>query len=236
MKLRQPGFLKAMGFGMALAIRGWMSTLKIREYNVGPPVSPNQCKRGERCIFTFWHENLLLPAYLYGRPNIHVLISQHADGEMIAEACRHLRMKSVRGSTTRGGTEAVRQLLRVSRSGHLAVTPDGPRGPRRELQPGLVFLASRTGLPIVPLGVGYDRPWRARSWDRFAIPRPGSRAVCLIGEPIPIPARVKGVELEHYNTLVADVMRQVTEEAERRAEGLCPRIPATAVAPLRLCA
>src|SRR5436190_464721 len=84
----------------------------------------------------------------------------------------------------RGWIGTVRQMLRVGRKSHLAITPDGPRGPRRQVQPGLLYLAARTGLPIVPVGIGYDRPWRMRSWDRFAVPRPWTRATCVTTEPI----------------------------------------------------
>ena len=66
-------------------------------------------------------------------------------------------------------------MLRLSRQAHLVITPDGPRGPRRQVQAGMVYLAARTGVPIVPVGIGYDRPWRTKSWDRFAVPRPGVR-------------------------------------------------------------
>src|SRR5206468_6190352 len=107
-------------------------------------------------LYAFWHEHLLLPAYHYGRRDIRVLISTHADGQLIAEVCRRLGFGLVRGSTTRGGVEAVRQMLRDGGASHLAITPDGPRGPRRRVQPGVSFLASRTGLPVVPMGIGHD--------------------------------------------------------------------------------
>ena len=129
-----------------------------------------------------------MPAYHYGRRDIHVLISEHADGQMIAEACRHLGFRVVRGSATRGGVEAVRQMVRRSRSAHLAITPDGPRGPRRQVQPGVVYLAAPTGLPIVPFGIAFERAWRMNSWDRFAVPWPWSGAVCVTAEPIHVPA------------------------------------------------
>jgi lysophospholipid acyltransferase (LPLAT)-like uncharacterized protein len=124
---------------------------------------------------------MLLPAYHYARPDIKVLISTHADGQLIAEACQRLGFALARGSSTRGGVEAVRDMLRANDT-HLAVTPDGPRGPRRRVQAGVVYLAARTGLPIVPVGFAARRPWRAKSWDRFAVPRPFSRAVTDVAE------------------------------------------------------
>src|SRR6516225_5637238 len=187
MKIRHPALLKALGFAVAWLARLWIGTVRYRYRPLGANLDPNRRGLEGRYIYTFWHENLLMPAYHYGRPDIWVLISQHADGQMIAEACRHLRFKLVRGSATRGGVEAVRQMLRFGDRVHLGITPDGPRGPRRRVKAGLVYLAARTGLPIVPTGIGYDRPWRLRSWDRFALPRPGSLSTCVTVPPIHVP-------------------------------------------------
>lgn len=218
MKIRRPWMIKAAGFTAAWSVKLWLGTLSFRYRPLGPNLDPRCPDIRDRYIYAFWHENMLLPAYHYGRSDIHVLISQHADGQLIAEVCRHLRFRTVRGSSTRGGIEAVKRMLRLADRGHLAITPDGPRGPRRQVQPGLVYLAARTGLPIVPTGFAYDRPWRARSWDRFALPRPWSRATCVTGEPIAVPAESGREQLEHYRTLVGQAMEQVSAAAERWAE------------------
>ena len=115
-------------------------------------------------------------------------------------------------------------LMKRSRRSHLAVTPDGPRGPRRQVQLGLIFLASRTGLPIVPVGMGYARAWRLRSWDRFAIPHPWSAATCVMGWKIHVPAGLNREELERYRRLVEEEMLNTTAAAERWVEtGVRPR-------------
>jgi lysophospholipid acyltransferase (LPLAT)-like uncharacterized protein len=166
---------------------------------------------------------MLLPAYQYGRIKVHVLISQHADGKLIAEIIRHLGFGVVHGSTTRGAVEAVRGLLKLPDGFHLGITPDGPRGPRRQVQPGLVFLSSRLGIPIVPAGFGYDRPWRMKSWDRFAVPRPGSRATCVTAHPILVPPNAARGLLEEYRELVEAQLTAVSNAAERWAEeGVLP--------------
>jgi lysophospholipid acyltransferase (LPLAT)-like uncharacterized protein len=217
MKIRSPWLIKAAGFTAAWAVRAWVGTVRFRYRPLGPDVDPRSPECQGRYIYAFWHENMLLPAYHYSCPEVHVLISQHADGQLIAEVCRHLGLRTVRGSTTRGGVEAVRQMLRVASNSHLVITPDGPRGPRRQVQPGLVYLAARTGLPIVPAGVGYDRPWRTRSWDRFAVPRPWSHGTCVTGEPIRVPADLGRDEIEQYRRQVEEALLRVTEEAERLA-------------------
>jgi hypothetical protein len=218
MKIRHPGLIRVLGFVVACVVRLWMATLRYRYHAVGPNVEPTRPGGGERYIYAFWHENMLLPAYRYARSDIWVLISQHADGQLIAEACRHLGFRLVRGSTTRGGVEAVRQMLRVAGAGHLAVTPDGPRGPRRQVQPGLVYLAARTGLAIVPAGMAFRRPWRMGSWDRFALPRPGSLATCVTAPPIRVPADAGRDDLERFRRRVEEAMLWATEVAEQWAE------------------
>lgn len=218
MKIRNQTLIKTIGFAAAWVIRLWMATVRFRCRLLGRNVDPWNRDLDGRYIYAFWHENMLLPAYQYGRPDIRVLISQHADGQMIAEVCRHLHFRLVRGSTTRGGVEAVRKMLKLSGRAHLAITPDGPRGPRRQVQAGLVFLAARTGLPIVPLGIGYQKPWRVQSWDRFAIPRPWSRGICVMAEPIRIPPDADRDQLEEFRLQVERAMREVSETAERWAE------------------
>lgn len=219
MKIRKPWLIKAAGFSAAWALRLWLGTLSYRYRPLGPNVDPKRPECRDRYIYAFWHEGLLLPAYQYGRAGVHVLISEHADGQLIAEVCRHLGFPTVRGSPKRGAVKATRQMVKLARTAHLAITPDGPRGPRREVQPGLVYLAARTGLPIVPAGFAYDRPWRARSWDRFAMPRPWSRATCVTGEPICVPAAIPREELEDFRRRVEVELLRVTEAAERLAAG-----------------
>ncbi len=218
MKIRHPGLIKVLGFVVAWVVRLWLATVRYRTCSLGPPVYPNHPGLTGHYLYAFWHENMLLPAYHYARADVSVLISRHADGQLIAEACRHLGFGLVRGSTTRGGVEAVRQMLRLGKTGHLAITPDGPRGPRRQVQSGLVYLAARTGLPIVPGGMAYDRPWRMNSWDRFALPRPFGRAACVVGAPITVPPDADREQLEQYRRRVEEALHRVTAAAERWAE------------------
>ena len=123
---------------------------------------------------------MLFPAYYWSWPEMHILISDHRDGELITQVIRRLGFSVVRGSTTRGGTRALREMTLRIDQGHLCVTPDGPRGPRRSVHQGIAYLCSRTGLPIVGAGMAFQRPWRARSWDRFCVPRPFSPAACVV--------------------------------------------------------
>ncbi len=231
MKIRSPWLMRPLAWAGTRTLRGWLRTLRYEHHALGAAVDPNGTDLPCRYIYAMWHEYLLLPIFRYARPDISVLISRHADGQWVAEMCRQLHIPVVRGSTRRGGGEAVLRLLKAGRVGHLALTPDGPQGPRRRVQPGLIYLAARTGLPIVPVGFGLDRPWRMASWDRFALPRPGSRARCVTGLPIAVPADAEKDALEAYRCQVEASLLAVTAAAERWAEsGLREEREATATA------
>jgi lysophospholipid acyltransferase (LPLAT)-like uncharacterized protein len=214
---RHPWFVKALTSTAAVALHWWIRTLRYDYRPQGPWLEPGHTG-DERFIYAMWHEYLLLPVCRYATPDCHVLISRSGDGHLLAELCRRLHIPVIRGSTSRGGMEAVRQLLRAGARTHLALTPDGPRGPRRKVQAGVVYLASRSGLPIVPIGFGLDRPRRLASWDQFALPRVGSRAVCVTADPIRVPADAGPEELEAYRQMVEAAMHRLTAAAEGWAE------------------
>lgn len=218
MKIRSPWMIRVVSWLGTLVVRGLVGTLRYQYRPIGPDVSPRVLGPSMRFIYSVWHENLLLPTYHYAGPNMYTLVSQHADGELVANLLHNLGFKVVRGSTTRGGVLAVRHCLRTAENGHLVLTPDGPRGPRRQVHDGLIYLASRSGRPIIPVGIGYCRPWRARSWDRFAVPRPWSRARCVSGVPIVIPRDMERSQLAAYRQQVQAAIEHVDALAERWAE------------------
>lgn len=218
MKIRNRKLISAAAWLGARFLKTWLRTLRYDYHPFAANFDPHQTAPNERFIYAFWHENLMLPAYCYGRSDVHVLISQHADGQLIAEVCHHMGFRTVRGSTTRGGAEAVRQMLRLGQTGHIGITPDGPRGPRRQVQAGLIYLAARTGLPVIPVGIGYAKAWRMNSWDRFAVPKLFSKATCITTEPIVIPGDLAKADLEHFRLHVEQVLRENTEAAQNWAD------------------
>lgn len=226
MKIRNPRLIAFLGWLGAKLIRIWLATVRYDYQTFGDDARPERLGPDQRYIYAFWHEYILLLAYRYGRKDVHVLISQHADGQLIAEICRHLGFSLIRGSSTRGGVEAVRQMMRAGGAEHLAITPDGPRGPRRHVQPGLVYLAARTGLPIIPIGLGFRRPWRAGSWDRFAVPRWFSRSTCVLAPAVLVPPEADREMLESLRLEVETRMNWATQVAEQWAEtgGPCPAV------------
>ena len=217
MKLRHPIIIRGAAWIIALVIRAWLRTLRYQVASCDLRRHPTD-PRSERNIYAFWHESLLVLVLAGRTTDIRVLISKHADGELIARVCRHLGIGTIRGSTTRGGGPALLEMLRSGRRSHLGVTPDGPRGPRRRVQLGVVFLASATGLPIVPVGVGYTAAWRAGSWDRFAVPIPGSKVTAVVGRTIHVPEKLNRSELEQFREKVEQRLLEATDLAERWAE------------------
>ncbi len=120
-----------------------------------------------------WHGQLLPLLYHHRDEGVVVMISEHADGEIIARIAENLGFGTVRGSTSRGAARALLGAARAVTEGHdLAVTPDGPRGPARSIAPGSAVVAQRTGAPVIGVGVSAPRAWRLRSWDSFLIPKP----------------------------------------------------------------
>lgn len=214
MKIDAPWIQRMGGLLGSAAIRAWMGTLDCKVAFYDPTVDPAfaEC-RGQK-IYIFWHEYILFPLFLRGHCNFAMLLSRHRDAEILSHAAHHLGFEFVRGSTNRGGVTAIRELLRKSGKMHLAITPDGPRGPRRRLAPGPVFLASKLGLPLVVMGFGHDRPWRARSWDRFTVPRLFSRARAVISGEIIVPSNLDRQGLEHFRVKVETLLNALTLEAE----------------------
>jgi lysophospholipid acyltransferase (LPLAT)-like uncharacterized protein len=201
----------------AIGLRVLARTLRIRREEA--TVAPLWAARAP-VIYAVWHDRLLLLPYLYGHRGCQVLASRSRDGELVARWARRFGLEPVRGSSTRGGGEALRRLTRALRSGReVVVVPDGPRGPREVLKPGVIVLARLSGAPIVPMALGASREWRTRSWDEFRIPRPFARCVMRFGEPIRVSRTADRAAEEAARKEVEAALRglgwQVDEEARR---------------------
>lgn len=146
-----------------------------------------------RILYAFWHNRLVLMPYIeitaHKDRRLAVMVSMSRDGQIIAGIIEHFGFKVIRGSTTRGGKAALREMVKALKDDFDgAFTPDGPRGPRCEVQPGVVVLSRLTGLPIVPICIDFSHKLVLRSWDRMIIPLPFSHAVYRVGEPIVVDA------------------------------------------------
>jgi lysophospholipid acyltransferase (LPLAT)-like uncharacterized protein len=216
MKLRHPWLIQGIGIAGACLVRVWMNSIRPQyDYAAsGPqPVNPRQ----QRYIYAFWHESMLATTLF--RTRIRALVSHHADGEIIAQIFRHLRIGTIRGSTNRGGVGAMIRMVKASCDSHIGILPDGPRGPRRVVQPGLILLAKLTSLPIIGVGVGFTKAWRFSSWDRFAVPAPCSSVRIVTTTPLSVPERINSKEMEGYRLELERRMLFATDDAERWAAG-----------------
>jgi lysophospholipid acyltransferase (LPLAT)-like uncharacterized protein len=192
--------LAALAAGLARLV---FATIRLRVtdrsgFLANPPDGPR--------ILVFWHNRIpaIAVGFLRHYPRDHpsrrgetVLTSPSKDGDILSGVMAHLGMGSVRGSSSRRGSTAIRELTALLESGvDLAITPDGPRGPKYSLGPGAVFLSQKTGIPIMPLHARYHRAIRLKTWDRFAIPLPFSRIDITIGSCIGVDPEADDLESE----------------------------------------
>lgn len=162
---------------------------------------------GQPVMFVFWHGQLLPLVHYHRHEGIVVLVSEHEDGEYITRVIERSGFGTVRGSSTRGGTKGLKGLVRAAREGHdLAVTPDGPKGPRGEFKPGALSAARIVGLPVVPISVRASSGWRFRSWDGFLVPKPLSRITIEYHEPRHVPGDADRDGLARMAREIADVL------------------------------
>lgn len=171
-------------------------------------------------IFAVWHNRLFLMPYLFHRYWRHrprgklaVMVSASKDGEKLVRVLERFDWICVRGSTSRRGQAALLELTRYVQEGYDAgITPDGPRGPRYRVAPGVISLAQVTGMAIIPLGWDVSRKWQLRSWDRFQIPAPWSRAILRIGAPVRIGREADEAERERKRTELEQVMKSLASD------------------------
>lgn len=181
-----------------------------------PPELKQVRDSGQKTILAFWHNRQLglLRVADELRP-VKVLISRHGDGEIIARIVGRFGIGSVRGSSTRGGKAAVRQLVAASRESHLAITPDGPVGPRYQAKPGVALVAALTGLPVAWVTWSTDRAWRFKSWDRFILPKPFARMRYRVEGMVEIPSNAGPEELEAGRLEIETRMNALTAALDR---------------------
>jgi lysophospholipid acyltransferase (LPLAT)-like uncharacterized protein len=207
---RPARWLIAIGFRI---LQLWARTLRYeiedRAGIVGKPI-------GENYIGALWHNRLLIFPFVLRRffSNRHgaALISASRDGELLADAIKRFGYDVVRGSSSRFGASAILQLTDILASGRdVVITPDGPRGPAYELGPGIIFLAQKSGAPVLPINIEYSSCWRIKSWDRFIVPRPFAKVRVIIGQPHRVRPISTDKEFEIERLRLQDAMMALVE-------------------------
>ncbi len=169
-----------------------------------------------RFIFAFWHSRILLLSYIYKQLNASIMVSNSADGEVIAQVLQRHGHKAIRGSTRKGGLRALmHQITDMRTHGRPGVViPDGPQGPRHKVQTGIILLSKKTGCPIIPLAYSSERRKVFKSWDRFMLPFPWARGIITYGNPIEVPAQADPDTIEHCARQLEQELNRITALAD----------------------
>lgn len=220
LKIRSRRLIRLIAWLIAGACRILFATCRLTIHAADPATNAYRPPVGPRFLFCLWHDHILMTLFS-GRPNqMAGLVSRHQDGSIVADAMKVLGILPIRGSTNRGGAQAMRQLMETARAHHIAITPDGPRGPRRQLKDGIVYLASRSGRKVVPTVYACARGWRFRGkWTDMLCPKPFTHIHVVLGEPVSVPPDADRTELELYRAELQAEMERLEEIAERLARG-----------------
>ena len=221
MRIRSRALTKFVGWFVALLFRTLSRTLRLRGL-VEREFTDCSVETHRGYIYALWHDAILIPLARQAleRPNVAALVSRHQDGAYLAEFMHYIGIQSIRGSTARGGDQALRELMRLGDDWHIFITPDGPRGPHHVIKSGLVYLASRTGRPIVPMLSYYEKPWHIRgNWTGLLIPKPFSKGSYLFGEPLTIPPDLSREQIEYHRARIQSEMDRLEQKLARIVRG-----------------
>jgi len=176
----------------------------------------DKLEKRENIIHACWHGRLLFCPYSYwGKNGITALVSHHRDGDMVARYFKHFNISAVRGSTTRGSLGGVKGLLKTAKSGgDLALTPDGPKGPRHEAQLGTIHMAKRTGFPIYPITFSARKRWVLKSWDKFVVPKFFNTIIFICGDAIHVDKDASDEDIELKRKELEQSLIEITERAD----------------------
>ncbi len=177
-------------------------------------------REGRAVVFVLWHGRLLPLTYLHRGEGLVTLVSLSGDGDYIARIVEQWGYLTVRGSTSRGGGVALRELVRHAREGRsLAITPDGPRGPRQKMKSGALKAAQLADAPVIPAAAGTLHGWWFGNWDRFLVPKPFARIRVAYGPPLFVPRRADAATLDRIGSKVEDALNAVMRQVDRDGPG-----------------
>ena len=221
MKIRSRFLTKLVGWFVALVFRSLNRTLRLKGL---AEVDHTDCSIGadRGYIYALWHDSILIPLARQAvkRPPVAALVSRHQDGAYLAEFMRHIGIHSIRGSTARGGDQALREMIRLGDDWQIFITPDGPRGPHHIVKSGLVYLAARTGRPIIPIASHFEDAWHIRgNWTGLLVPKAFGRGSYLLGKQISIPPNPGREEIEFHRARVQAEMDRVERKLARIVAG-----------------
>jgi lysophospholipid acyltransferase (LPLAT)-like uncharacterized protein len=193
-----------------------LATVRFRVVSAEPW---RELARGSGVIYTLWHGRLLPLTYYHRNQGIATLISQSADGEYIARVVERWGYTAIRGSSSRGGSGALREMVKLARTRRsLAITPDGPRGPRQKLKAGVLTLAQLTGQPMIPMSASATRAWWVDArWDLFLVPKPFSTVFVRYAKPVWVPRDADDQQIAEIGAQVEATLVRLTAETDADA-------------------
>ena len=187
----------------------------MRFEEINPDIPKSFLVRSTPGIAAFWHGRLLMMPLLYKGKNLGFLVSPHRDGQVVGKALTRFGFHPILGSTTRKGFSSFKQMNKALQNGsNIAITPDGPRGPRYHVQMGIIELAKLSGRRIIPLSFSASRRKIFETWDHFLLPYPFSRGVFIWGEPIAVDPNGDRAHLEERRALLEKRLNELTERAD----------------------
>ncbi|MEZ6047284.1 MAG: lysophospholipid acyltransferase family protein [Planctomycetaceae bacterium] len=215
MKIRSRLLTQLAARFAVFVLRTLFRTLRLEVYAPFDIEIYTSAERPETHISSVWHDQLLFSTFCVRSVNMSALISRHQDGEYLAESMRILGFGTVRGSSNRGAVAALKEMVSAGTGGtRLVMTPDGPRGPHHELKNGIIYIASRTGMPIICVASVCKSKWLVKgSWTNMVIPKPFTRTIMVASEMITIPPDLEKEEIEAYRQQIQQRMNEVEIEA-----------------------
>lgn len=187
-------------------------TIKI----IGPEIEKNILKKKQVPVYASWHQRFFPGiSFFAARKPISIMISQSRDGELISKIVNRLGWHPVRGSSSRGGRHALREIKTLIHKGYkIGHIVDGPRGPLGIVKPGLLIIAQLSGMPIIPTITSAERKWVFNSWDRFMIPKPFSRVIFRFGDEIYVPRNLQGAAFEEKRSSIENTLKKLYAETD----------------------
>jgi lysophospholipid acyltransferase (LPLAT)-like uncharacterized protein len=197
-----------------LAIRLICPTLRYSLSWEEPP-SPPGAVFEKPVIYSFWHRSVFPAAWMWRKLGIAVMVSRSFDGEYIARIIEKFGFVAVRGSSSRGGSEALRAMKKeLEKGAAVAFTIDGPRGPKYVAKPGPVLLARASGVPMGAFYVALSDAWVLKTWDEFMIPKPFSKALVRVSSKVHVPAQADDTQIRDFHGLLQQALERVTRFGE----------------------
>ncbi len=215
MKIDSPFLIKLQAVVFTAGMWLLFRTLRIEVREAVPGTNPYSRATKESYFYSVWHDSMLIPTFGGKHRRSAALTSRHTDGSMVAHVLRLVGMSTIRGSTNRISPSAIRELIKTAEDKHIVITPDGPRGPRREMSVGIAYLASRTGRAVIPTAFSCTRCWKIKgSWTDLVIPKPFAKIYLLMAAPYKVPPDLDTGSLDEYKAGIQQEMDRLNETAD----------------------